>query len=93
MCNPYEFFGLPNIWPRGYPLDQIKAPECNEFSRQAVRPLILQVRPERPHSPLLWIVLAEPGMLSMGAVVMCIGLGMGTMQYGKKGGWYMGGTK
>ena len=45
MCNPYEFFGLPNIWPRGYPLDQIKAPECNEFARQAVRPLILQVRP------------------------------------------------
>ena len=45
VCNPYEFFGLPNIWPRGYPLDQIKAPECNEFSRQAVRPLILQVQP------------------------------------------------
>ena len=46
MCNPYSFFGLPNIWPRGYPLDQIKAPECTAFTRQPVKPLILQV----PHS-------------------------------------------
>jgi hypothetical protein len=42
VCNPYQHFGLPHIWPRGYPLDQIKAPECNSFVREPVHPLILQ---------------------------------------------------
>lgn len=44
VCNPYTFFGLPHIWPRGYPLDQIKGEDCTSFARQPVRPLILQAR-------------------------------------------------
>ena len=43
VCNPYEYFGYPNIWPRGYPLDQIKAPSCASFARTEARPLVLQV--------------------------------------------------
>ena len=44
VCNPYAFFGQPQIWPRGYPLEHIKGvPSCTNFSRQLVQPLILQV--------------------------------------------------
>ena len=41
--NPYAYFGYPSIWPRGYPLDQIR-PEttADAFSRVAAKPLILQ---------------------------------------------------
>ena len=51
VCNPYQYFGQPHIWPRGFPLDQIHAQECTAFSRQPVKPLILQV----PHSFLPWL--------------------------------------
>ena len=41
--NPYAYFGYPSIWPRGYPLDQIR-PEMNAeaFSRVGAQPHILQ---------------------------------------------------
>jgi hypothetical protein len=55
VCNPYQFFGLPHIWPRGYPLDQIKAAECNSFVREPVRPLVLQVS-------VLHLARQSPGM-------------------------------
>ncbi|EIE18111.1 hypothetical protein COCSUDRAFT_49414 [Coccomyxa subellipsoidea C-169] len=43
VCNPYAFFGQPQIWPRGYPLEHIKgAPSCTNFTRQPAQPLILQ---------------------------------------------------
>ena len=43
VANPYAYFGFPSIWPRGYPLDQIR-PEAQmeRFSRVAAKPLILQ---------------------------------------------------
>ena len=43
VANPYAHFGFPHIWPRGYPLDQIR-PEAQQerFSRLQARPLILQ---------------------------------------------------
>jgi hypothetical protein len=44
VVNPYAYFGYPGIWPRGYPLDQIRASQqsVSHFSRVASRPLILQ---------------------------------------------------
>lgn len=43
VANPYAHFGFPNIWPRGYPLDQIRPEaQAERFSRLQVRPLILQ---------------------------------------------------
>ena len=43
VVNPYAYFGYPSIWPRGYPLDQIRPEMQSEaFSRVAVKPLILQ---------------------------------------------------
>lgn len=45
MCNPYAFFGQPQMWPRGYPIEEIKdQPECTAFARQPAQPLILQAR-------------------------------------------------
>lgn len=43
VANTYAHFGFPHIWPRGYPLDQIR-PEAQQerFSRLQARPLILQ---------------------------------------------------
>ena len=43
FCNPYEYFGYPHIWPRGYPLDQVKGPSCETFARTEATPLVLQV--------------------------------------------------
>ena len=44
MCNPYAFYGQPQLWPRGYPLDRIKnEPECRGFRRVHSQPIILQV--------------------------------------------------
>lgn len=49
MCNPYAFYGQPQLWPRGYPLDRIKnEPECRAFRRAHPRPLILQAS-RAPH--------------------------------------------
>jgi hypothetical protein len=49
VCNPYGFFGQPQIWPRGYPLEHIKGvPSCTNFSRQDAQPLILQVQAISP---------------------------------------------
>jgi hypothetical protein len=44
VVNPYAYFGYPEIWPRGYPLDQIRASQhsVEHFSRVASKPLILQ---------------------------------------------------
>jgi hypothetical protein len=44
VVNPYAYFGYPNVWPRGYPLDQIRSSRqsMNRFSRVASKPLILQ---------------------------------------------------
>jgi hypothetical protein len=35
VVNPYAYFGYPHIWPRGYPLDQIRASQqsVEHFSR------------------------------------------------------------
>ena len=43
VANPYAHFGFPHIWPRGYPLDQIRPQaQAERFSRLQARPLILQ---------------------------------------------------
>ena len=43
VANPYAHFGFPHIWPRGYPLDQIRPEaQAERFSRLQARPLILQ---------------------------------------------------
>jgi len=43
VVNPYAYFGYPSIWPRGFPLDQIRPEMQSEaFSRVAAKPLILQ---------------------------------------------------
>lgn len=33
--NPYAHFGQPSIWPRGYPLNEIRQPDSREFTRAA----------------------------------------------------------
>ena len=43
VCNPYQYYGFPNIWPRGYPLERIRDPPCDTFMRSSARPLVLQV--------------------------------------------------
>lgn len=40
--NVYESFGLPNMWPRGLPLADIKEPAPTRFQRRLVKPLIQQ---------------------------------------------------
>ena len=43
VVNPYAYFGYPSIWPRGYPLDQIRPEMSAEpFSRVGAKPQILQ---------------------------------------------------
>ena len=43
VVNPYAYFGYPSIWPRGYPLDQIRPEMTAEpFSRVVAHPQILQ---------------------------------------------------
>ncbi|CAL5224033.1 g6654 [Coccomyxa viridis] len=42
VCNPYQFYGFPNIWPRGYPLSEVKAYPCNAFMSSRAKPLVLQ---------------------------------------------------
>ena len=43
VANPYAYFGFPHIWPRGYPLDEIRPQaQMERFSRMQAKPLILQ---------------------------------------------------
>ena len=43
VVNPYAYFGYPSIWPRGYPLDQIRPEmDAEAFSRVGAKPHILQ---------------------------------------------------
>jgi hypothetical protein len=35
--NPYTFFGAPNAWPRGYPLDEVRSSTAGEAVVEAVQ--------------------------------------------------------
>ncbi len=44
-ANVYQSFGLPNMWPRGLPLADIKVPAPTTFERHWANPLIQQGKP------------------------------------------------
>jgi hypothetical protein len=42
VINPYAYFGYPEMWPRGYPLEHIQALSELSFKNKNVRPLVQQ---------------------------------------------------